>query len=128
MTARATHVLSLAHGIRKQVAGDGKLALHRVWSRLRRIQRGESVPEHLVAPKPVLEPVVAELAAWLTAFDGPQRAQLAAFEQDWMPRLGGLSKAQVAQVRTLVRKRIKSKKLAQARDGLLETLGSSGSE
>lgn len=119
---RVAHVLALAHGIRQSVAGDGKLGLPRIWHRLRGIQRGEPVSEHLVAPAPKLDETVDALNRWLDAFDGPQRSLLQAFERDWMPRLRPASPEQCALAAKLVRKRIKSKKLVAARDALLDSL------
>lgn len=121
-SARLGHVLALAHGIRREVVGDNKLAMHRLWSRLRKIQRGQPVSDHLVAPQPKLDETVSELAAWLESFEGPQRAQLEAFERDWLPRLRALAPELSVHAKRLVRKRIKSKKIAAARDALLATL------
>jgi hypothetical protein len=68
------------------------------------------------------EGVVIELRAWLEKAEGPQRAILQQLEQQWWPRLTGLSDVDIQTGSRLMRKAIKSKKLTAKRDQLLARL------
>ena len=59
------------------------------------------------------DPTVDQLTRWLESHPGPQRETLVAFEAEWMPKLRSLSVAARADAMFVVKRVLKSPKLAE---------------
>jgi hypothetical protein len=59
------------------------------------------------------DPMVEELTRWLDAHPGPQRATLDRLEAEWRPKLASLSPAARADAMFVIKRTIKSPKLAE---------------
>lgn len=84
----------------------------------------------LVAPRSKLsvaaalrDPLVEELERWLESHPGPQRATLEALEAEWSTKLAALSVAARGDAMFLIKRAIKSPKLAERVESLRAALG-----
>lgn len=102
------------------------LEMERIREALRTSKSVFKSRDFLVAPRSkasvaaaTRDPVVEDLGRWLDAHPGPQRATLEAVGADWLPRLRELSPGARTDAMFLIRRAIKSPKLAD----LVEAIG-----